>query len=427
MSDQRLTISFSIWGLFDVWEDSIHYNWDTLMAEYVERGFNCIRLETGHGLLTDLQGNPIEKLEFHPPFGKFSKYLRQMDMITRDGTINFRKRVLELFRAADKYGVKIVPSSWFYIHTYWFLNPDVCDPLLKLTVEEKIDHFAKDLDILLTMLEENDLIHCVAFAELFNEMNYMPSINPPIINIAMCSKKHALSIRSAHEAAIDWLRAKHPTVKFAHDVSNVDFRTDLVPRNIDVLNFHSYYLWKAYHAFEQGYIMDNLDDIPLPESVTKYLNMEITNDDVLDEMSRSSYINTVWSWVPRARIYSDIAQDKLDEAGKLIENEMTANYDQYLARMKRNVDHIIAVRDNIVPHAQLVMGEGVTYCPHVGFNFEETSDVYWKFIEEHTNYMRDKGIIGTVPRTNSGPDDRSWNECKERYRYINRLFLQEEK
>ena len=141
MHNEKLTISFPIWGIFGVEPGNIYYDWDKVMPEFVERGFNCIRLETGHGLLTDLQGNPINELTYYAPFGKYTKSVRQLNCVADKGIINFRERLLEIFRAADKYGVKVILSSWFYIHTYWFFEESVTSPLLTLTVEDKIAHF----------------------------------------------------------------------------------------------------------------------------------------------------------------------------------------------------------------------------------------------------------------------------------------------
>ena len=423
MTKEKLTISFSIWGMFGLEPGNVYYDWEKLMPEYVERGYNCIRLETGHGLLTDLQGNPINELTYYAPFGKYSGILRQMDCIDQKGVINFRQRLLDLFRAADKYGVKIILSSWFYIHTYWMLDEEVSDPLFRLTNEQKFDHFARDLDVIFELLEENNLIHCVAFAELFNEVNYMPSLNPPIGTVATCSKKHAESIRAAHEAAIDMLHQKYPTVKIAYDVSCPYFRTDLVPRNADVLNFHSYFSWNVYKVFEQNCVTDDLNEPEIPETIRQYLNMEVTNDDIIEAMP-GAYINNIYSWVSRARMYSDLADDKIEQLNELLENEITTNYDHYLAKMKSNVDRIVWVRDTVIPHAELVMGEGVTYCASTKLRFEERSDAYWRLIEEQAKYLREKGFLGTVVRTTSGPEDISWDLCKDKYLQMNRLFAQ---
>jgi len=173
-----LTMSFSIWGLFDVGEGGVYHDWDALMAQYVERGFNCIRLESGQGLLTDVEGNPIEELKFHAPFGKYTALCRQFDAVPKGGVINFRKRLLELFRAADKYNVKIVLSSWFIIHTCWFFEESVTKPLFDLTMEEKIVHIAKDLDRILYMLEEHGL-PVEAMLPLIDETSRKVHVLPP--------------------------------------------------------------------------------------------------------------------------------------------------------------------------------------------------------------------------------------------------------
>ncbi len=424
MSSQKLTMSFSIWGLFETGEGSYYHDWDSLMKEYVDRGFNCIRLESGQGLLNDVNGNPIDELEIHPIFGKFSKYGRQMNAVLKNGTINFRKRLLELFKAADKYDVKIVLSSWFVIHTYWFFKESVTKPVFQLSMEEKIIHFAKDLDEILYMLEENNLSHCVAFVELFNEMDGIPCNNPPILSLMFASNKYAEKIRLLHEKMIDMLHTNHPGIKVAYDVSHADIRTDLIPRNIDVLNFHNYYLWNVYQAFEHGCVADNLKEPEIPQSIQKYLEMKITNDDILDEM-KSSYISSVYSFIPRMRLYCDIKKDKIEDAENLLETELRENYDSYLAKMKRNVDKIVEIRDKIVPGADLVMGEGVTYCGSNDLLFEEKSELYWKIVNEHMVYLKEKGFLGTIVRTTSGPEDPSWNLCKDKYLIANSLFLNE--
>ena len=421
MNSEKLTMSFSIFGIFDTGEGGVYHDWDKLMKEYVDRGFNSIRLESGQGLLTDLNGKPIEELEFFPAFGKFSKYARQIDSIPNGGTINFRKRLLELFRAADKYNVKIVLSSWFVIHTYWFFDESVTKPILALSMEEKIAHFTKDLNIILDLLKENNLLHCVAFVELFNEMDGIPCPNPPIMSLAFASRKYAEKIRTLHEEAIDTLKSNHPEIKVAYDVSQAYIRTDFIPRNIDVLNFHSYYLWSNYFRFEQDKVCDNLNEPELDESLTQYLNMGITNDEILDEM-KCAHISSCYSFVPRIRIYSDIKEDKIADVEALLEAGLKENYDEYLEKMKRNVDKIVEIRNEIVPEAELVMGEGVTYCGSNTLLFEEKSELYWQLINEQAIYMRDKGFLGTVVRTTSGPEDPSWNLCKDKYIKANALF-----
>ena len=84
----------------------------------------------------------------------------------------------------------------------------------------------------------------------------------------------------------------------------------------------------------------------------------------------------------------------------------------------------MAVRDRVVPKALLVMGEGVTYCASLDLRFEENSELYWQLIYEQMNLLREYDFYGTVVKTNCGPEDPSWELCRERYSKANTLFLQ---
>ena len=57
MNSDRLAISFWIWGPFDTGRCTYH-DCDARMAELAERGFNCIRMESGAGLICTPDGKP---------------------------------------------------------------------------------------------------------------------------------------------------------------------------------------------------------------------------------------------------------------------------------------------------------------------------------------------------------------------------------
>ena len=52
--------------------------------------------------------------------------------------------------------------------------------------------------------------------------------------------------REKHEEAIAWLKERHPQILFAYDTYNV--RPDLrqIPGNLEVFNFHNYFMWHVY-------------------------------------------------------------------------------------------------------------------------------------------------------------------------------------
>ena len=59
-SDEKLTITFWIYGLFDTCENGIVHDCDRRIKEAVDRGFNCIRMESGAGLFAKPDGTPID-------------------------------------------------------------------------------------------------------------------------------------------------------------------------------------------------------------------------------------------------------------------------------------------------------------------------------------------------------------------------------
>ena len=52
------------------------------MAELVERGFNCIRIEGGAGITHDAEGRPRGELEFYPVLPGHGHFTRQMEHMT---------------------------------------------------------------------------------------------------------------------------------------------------------------------------------------------------------------------------------------------------------------------------------------------------------------------------------------------------------
>jgi len=223
-----------------------------------------------------------------------------------------------------------------------------------------------------------------------------------------------------HEKAIDKLRAHHPDILFAYDSAVADMREDLIPRNIDVLNFHNYYLWNVYQAFEKGTIINASSEPDIPEETAQYLKMELSTAEVAAEAEQVT--RTGVGWIRRVRLYADIDPDKLDDLETLLEKEITDKYDVFLEKLKTKTAMAVATRDRIVPDALLVMGEGVSYCASQWLRFEEFSEPYWKLIHEQMKLLREYDFYGTVVKTNCGPEDPSWDTIPERYVEANKIF-----
>jgi hypothetical protein len=63
---ERLAIAFWIWALWDTGPNRIVNDFEVRVAEAVERGFNCLRIEGGAGITHDAEGRPRGELEFYP-------------------------------------------------------------------------------------------------------------------------------------------------------------------------------------------------------------------------------------------------------------------------------------------------------------------------------------------------------------------------
>ena len=272
----------------------------------------------------------MEKVQLRRPFGNFSPMIRQMDYIAQDGEFDVRARLLDFFRAADRYGVKVILSSWYYLHTNWYFDEEINRPLFDLSTEEKIAYFGDELDRILTFLREHGLLHCVAFAEIFNEFDGLPFAGE--YDPTALSEEEAEALRLMHEKAIDKLKAHHPDVLFAYDSAVADMREDLIPRNIDVLNFHNYYLWNVYQAFEKGTIINASSEPDIPEETAQYLKMELSTAEVAAEAEQ--VIRTGVGWIRRVRLYADIDPDKMDDLEMLLEKEIADKYDVFLEKLK---------------------------------------------------------------------------------------------
>ena len=168
MNIDRLTICYNAWMMFS--EDTDYHK---SILEVKDRGFNCIRLEDFAGMLWDADGNERRHLKIHAPFGHYTKYTTYKTLMV-SGTINPLERLLAFCRAAQELDMKIIPSSWFFLHTNWFLEEEDSQPLFDLSTEEKIAFFADELDRILCLLKKEGLIDIVAFAEIFNEFDGLP-------------------------------------------------------------------------------------------------------------------------------------------------------------------------------------------------------------------------------------------------------------
>ena len=402
---KKLTISFPIWGLYDTLGDSAAYrDLDRFVREHVQRGFNCIRLDDGAGLIHDLDGNFLGPVTIGNPFGRYSDVLRQMNCCGDGGKCDLMQRLIELCENAKKYDVYLILSSWYYLHTYWMLYDEpINDVLFSIEPHNRFMAFAKMLHYILLELERRGLDDRIAFAEVFNEADGLFFINGYGGN--RLSEEELDQFRQEHEAAIAMLQEKHPQILFAFDSYSPWSDPRQIPRNLQVYNFHNYFFWNIYRS--------------TVERMPEFSTGAVTEDKV--RQSRAGRRAAADDWYTRTMVYNNLDTSRLPEIEKLLENILQKEYDQYLDRLNEKLSMAANIRENY-PDIPMVCGEGVSYIGHKELVWEEHSEIYWRLMEETILKYKEFGLWGTVIRTCCGPEDPCWNMCADKLLYLNDLF-----
>jgi hypothetical protein len=207
---ERLAISFWIWALWDTGPNRIVDDFEVRVAEAVERGYNCFRIEGGAGITHDAEGRPRGELQFYPVLPGHDLLTRGQQHMT-GGRVDLLKRLIELCTVAKRYDVKLILSSWYYLHTFWFTDKNVTAELLGLPLEKRFMVFARGLDRILEVLKQRGLADTIASAEIFNEVS---------------PRYHGKTVD--HEEALDFLQTRHPDIRFSLDTDNFDTSRNLL-------------------------------------------------------------------------------------------------------------------------------------------------------------------------------------------------------
>ena len=405
---ERLTISFPIWGLFDTDGKGAYADFDAMMREHAERGFNCIRLESGAGLMFDRVGNALPPLRLRDAWGEYNRYVRQSHPFT-PGSCDLRGRLIELFTAAKKHGIFIILSSWYFLHTYWFVeDARINEGIYAIPPHERYDAFAQYLHHILHELEVRGLISQLAYAEIFNEADGLPFVGG-YNNRCGLSVEERARFREEHERAIAYLKQQHPGILFAYDISAPKADPILAPVNAEVLNFHSYFMWSAYTDFE-----NQPDRWLRKDRVFKQEIIAASNDPA----------RLPQDWIDRVWFYSNLDPARLPDAERELTERFLQDLDRYRDKRDRNLALIRDYMDNVYPNALVVCGEGVSYTGTDALQFEEKCPAYWDLLRETARRYREFGLWGSVVRTCCGPEDPVWYQYPEELLSVNRAFAE---
>lgn len=406
---KRLTISFPIWGLYDTESGGKYHDLDQMMIEHKERGFNCIRLDDGAGLIHDRSGNLRGPIPMGWAFGSYDDSVRQWGVYGEPGLCDVHARLIELFEAAKRHNIYIILSSWYYLHTQWIVKDDTLnDELYAIPPMERFQVFAEFLHYIIVDLEERGLDSQIAFAEIFNETDGL-YFGPCYGNRNGFTEEQIAEYRVKHEEAIAWLHARHPQLLFAYDVYTPNTDVRQIPGNMQVFNFHYYFVWQwVYSQLEN----DN-----------SFISEKITKEEI------KALCDKYWpgeGWCQRCWYYTNLDPEKLQQASEKLTNYLKEHVDEARERFRAGVANVQKLLDENYPNVPVVMGEGVSYSGGTALIWEEYSDEYWMLIKEMFQTYREIGLWGSVVRTCCGPEDPCWTLCPEKLLEMNRTFLGED-
>ncbi len=427
-----MSISFWLWNYFyGIKEGEYFHDLEKCFVELKARGFNTVRVDSGAGLCHDAAGKRRGEISLHEPFPGFST-LRQIDMRTDLATqggcrCDVMEKVIELFKLARTYDVKVILSSWFYLHTFWFAEDDLVEEFFALPPEKRFMRFAVDTDLILSEIRARGLQRHIAFVEIFNEFDSFPHYwrlaSQWKTDTAKVQGMH--DFRAWHEEALDFLKARHADTLFGIDTCHSGVDREILPRNAHVWNHHMYYSWSAYWksfetpVYDAGFAFPNAATHP---TLGRFLRVPPVSIEAV-RSCRTHLQHVEPSWPVRVWLYNSLDREKLPELERILDEHLTVNIDEYKKAVDDSIRTACETRSAIFPDIILVVGEGATYCAHRHMRWEEKSDAYWELVNYATRRLREEGYWGCVARTNSGPEDPAWIEFSERLRQATACFL----
>ena len=165
-------------------------------------------------------------------------------------------------------------------------------------------------------------------------------------------------------------------------------------------------------------------DVEFPPEVAYFLRKDRPHyEDIVRERTRYTKIRSAHDWTQRMVLYNSFDPAKIPELERILEKKFQENQETFMEYLKDGLDHVKKFRDEVLPGAPVVMGEGTSCCTSDKVLFEEHSDAFWAFLEKQALFLRENGLWGTVVRTGSSPVDVSWNMRAESFRKVNMLFL----
>ena len=369
---------------------------DEAFRQAVARGYDTVRV-CAMPFLLFRSGLDTSALRLSGLGGGYGQRTRWYDVPDDQPPVDGHARLLELFRAADRHGCRVIVSSWEYQQSPSFSVDDRWHRALQaVPPAERTVALADAHADLIDVLKTSSLDHTVAFVELHNEVQYS----------GLHHGEGIVGLRPSMERGIDRFKRRHPSVPVTVNYARVpagEMRG--MPRNADVAVFHPY----VYGVLDQLVTEFALRDPARPYPQERAF-AELLRDGAprLEDWRPPASWKTEATVVAHREIYTHDWCDPLKWDKWLYDR-----YGEHRRAMRQTLDTWI---DVAADHAAsldipLVFGEGwVGYTPlHASF---EEGPVGAEICEHAVRRSRSVGAWGTLVCSNAAPHHPMWNDVE---------------
>jgi hypothetical protein len=213
---------------------------DVAFAKAVDLGYNAVRICAMPFLLfrsgLDTTALRLEPLGGDRAVNDYASRVRWYD-VQQSTVIDAKAHLLAFFRAADRHGVSVIPSSWEYQQSPAFAaDPAWYEALHAVAPDQRLTVLGEAMADLVDFLTEHELAHVVAYVEPHNEVQIghlaadLPGVEDAVVEL-----------QGRLEAGIAAFQARHPEVLCAPNYGGVPVGALRgLPRNATALAFHPY-------------------------------------------------------------------------------------------------------------------------------------------------------------------------------------------
>jgi hypothetical protein len=400
---RRLAICSWIWSwITSALPDEPYGDLERAMSGLRERGFNAVRLEAGLNWCFRQDGSPRGPVEFGQFIPGYSDNFRGVNA-RGGGKHNVLERFIRMMELAKAYNIYVLPTSWEYQDSSWFLaDRALRAEVMAIPVEERIMRLARHHDRLLQILKQRGLERNLAFVEILNEAEFS------LVSVGPEGKRQ-------WEQAVSFLRGRHPDIMFSSylGISGNTF----VPDNVQVYNQHPYF--GISFCFEEIYgpaVWDNAFDPLNPRALPLFARLckeKVVPFDTF--MAASQNVREFWRKI-----------------GYLFHNVDPARYDEYVlsllpkwdSRFRESLDKQFAQGGAAAKRANLpiVVDEGGFFTAPLNSRFEEMPEGL-KYFDYSADLAIRHNYWGFLPTTYCGPEMPLWRENPRWLREINSRFV----